>query len=344
MSAILLTLKNVFHGFVAATMLIPILLTMGNAGDPNTPVETYPDSDNPYITEYLDPDISAHRSGAGIAPQNTLMAFENIIENADELGVDTFEFDVQITADGELVLLHNLTYDDTSNAVEAFGRENVAVSSITFEEAQVLNLGENFKVNGEYPYRGLRGDDIPYNLKVVSCGDIIDYIEANSNGKEYKYVIEVKSIGSNGKKAVDKLYSVITERNLQNRAIWSTFAPDVSGYMNKNYPEISRTADAIEAVQFYFYFRMNWELSDVSPSYVALQIPYGSSAFDNLINLGSREMINYAHSNNIALQYWTINSEDEVRVLTENGADCIMTDYPKMAYETVKSCNQLSEE
>lgn len=338
MASFLLTIKNIFHGFVAAAMLIPIMLTMGNAGDPDTPVEAYPESDNPYITEYLDPDISAHRSGAGIAPQNTLMAFENIIEQADVLGVDTFEFDVQVTADGELVLNHNLTYDDTTNAVEAFGRENVAVSSITLEEAQVLNLGENFKVNGEYPYRGLRGEDIPYNLRVVTCGEIIDYIEKNSNGKEYNYVIEIKSIGSNGKKAVDELYSVITERNLQNRVIWSTFAPDVSGYMKKNYPEISRTADAIEAVQFYFYFRMDWELSDVSPSYVALQIPYGSSAFDNLINLGTREMINYAHSNNIALQYWTINSEEEVKTLTLNGADCIMTDYPQMAYETVKSC------
>ncbi len=338
MASVLLFIKNIFHGFVAAAMLIPIMLTMGNAGDPNTPVESYPDSTNPYIAEYLNPDISAHRSGAGIAPQNTLMAFENIIEQADALGVDTLEFDVQITADGELVLNHNLTYDDTSNAVEAFGRENVAVSSVTFEEAQVLNLGENFKVNGEYPYRGLRGDNIPYNLRVVKCEDIIDYVEKNSNGKEYNYVIEIKSIGSNGKKAVDKLYSVITERNLQSRAIWSTFAPDVSGYMKKNYPEISRTADAIEAVQFYFYFRMNWELSDVSPSYVALQIPYGSSAFDNLINLGTREMLNYAHSNNIAVQYWTINSEEEVKTLTENGADCIMTDYPQMAYETVKSC------
>ena len=338
MASFLLTIKNIFHGFVAAAMLIPIMLTMGNAGDPDTPVEAYPESDNPYITEYLDPDISALRSGAGIAPQNTLMAFENIIEQADVLGVDTFEFDVQVTADGELVLNHNLTYDDTTNAVEAFGRENVAVSSITLEEAQVLNLGENFKVNGEYPYRGLRGEDIPYNLRVVTCGEIIDYIEKNSNGKEYNYVIEIKSIGSNGKKAVDELYSVITERNMQNRVIWSTFAPDVSGYMKKNYPEISRTADAIEAVLFYFYFRMDWELSDVSPSYVALQIPYGSSAFDNLINLGTREMINYAHSNNIALQYWTINSEEEVKTLTLNGADCIMTDYPQMAYETVKSC------
>lgn len=338
MSAIFLMIKNVFHAAVAVVMLVPIMLTMGDAGNPETPVETYPGSDNPYITEYLDPDISAHRSGAGIAPQNTLMAFENIIKQADTLGVDTLEFDVQITADGELVLLHNLTYDDTSNAVEAFGRKNVFVSSVTLEEAQVLNLGENFKVNGEYPYRGLRGDDIPYNLRVVTCEEIIDYVEANSNGREYKYVIEIKSIGINGMKAVDKLYSIISERNLQGRAIWSTFAPDISSYMKIKYPDMPRTADAIEAIQFYFYYRMNWELSDVSPSYVALQIPYGSSAFDNIINLGTREMLNYAHSNNIAVQYWTINSEEEVVTLTRNGADCIMTDYPQMAYEAVQSC------
>ncbi len=338
MSAIIIILKNIFHGIIAAFMLIPILLTMGEAGDPNTPVETYPGSDNPYIVEYLDPDISAHRSGAGIAPQNTLMAFENIIKEADTLGVDTLEFDVQITKDGELVLSHDLTYDSATNAVEAFGRSNVFVSSITLEEAQVLNLGENFKGNGDYPYRGLRGDDIPYNLRVVTCDEIIDYIEANCGDKQYKFVIEVKSIGINGKKAVDKLYSVITERGLEGRTIWSTFAPDVSSYMKNHYPEISRTADAIEAVQFYFYYRMGWDLQDVSPSYVALQIPYGESAFDNLINLGNREMVNYAHANNIALQYWTINNPDEVKHLTLAGADCIMTDYPQMADEAVRGC------
>ncbi len=338
MAALFLTLKNIFHGFVAAAMLIPIIATMGNSGNPDTPVETYPESDNPYITEYLDPDISAHRSGAGIAPQNTLMAFENIIEQGDSLDIDALEFDVQITADGELILLHDLTYDGTSNAVEAFGKKNNYASAITFEEAQVLNMGENFKGNGDYPYRGLRGDEIPYNLRVVTCDTVIDYIESNSGNKKYNYNIEIKSIGANGKKAVDRLYEIITERNLQDRVIWSTFAPDVSGYMKKEYPDISRTADAIEAVQFYFYFRMGWELSDVKPSYIALQIPYGSSAFDNIINLGTREMLNYAHKNNIAVQYWTINSEEEIMTLTKNGADCIMTDYPQMACEAVIKC------
>lgn len=338
MASIFLFIKNVYHGVVSVFMLIPILLTMGNAGNPDTPVEQYPDSTNPYIREYLDPDIAAHRSGAGIAPENTLMAFENIVEQDTANCVDMLEFDVQITADGELVLQHNKTYDSTSNAVEAFGKEDVYVSAITFEEAQVLNLGENFKGNGDYPYRGLRGEDIPYNLRVVKCETVIDYVEANCGSKKYSYDIEIKSTGINGKKAVDRLYEIITERGLQDRIIWSTFAPDVSGYMKNNYPEISRTADAIEAIQFYFYFRNGWDLQDVNPTYVALQIPYGSSAFDNLINLGTKEMINYAHKNNIALQYWTINNEDEVRHLALSGADCIMTDYPQMAYETVESC------
>lgn len=338
MSAILLAIKNVYHAVIAVFMLIPIMLTMGEAGDPDIPVEVYPESDNPYFAQYLDPDISAHRSGAGNAPQNTLMAFENIIANADTVDVDILEFDVQITKDGELVLMHDLTYDATSNAEEAFGRKNVFVSSVTFEEAQMLNMGENFKGDGSYPYRGLRGDDIPYNLRVVTCDTVIDYIEANCGEKEYKYVIEVKSIGADGKRAVDKLYSVITQRNLQDRVIWSTFAPDVSSYMVKNYPEISRTADAIEAIQFYFYYRMGWDLQDVNPTYIALQIPYGENAFDNIINLGNREMINYAHENNIALQYWTINNENDIIHLTKNGADCIMTDYPQMANEAVQSC------
>ena len=337
MSTIFLAIKNVFHGAVAVVMLIPIIATMGQTGSADTAVE-YPDiTTNQYISEYMNPDISAHRSGGGIAPQNTLMAFENIIENADALGVDTLEFDVQITKDGELVLVHDLTYDGVADVKDTLGKSNVFVSSLTLEEAKKLNMGENFKVDGEYPYRGLRGENVPYNLRVVTCDEVMDYVEANCGNREYRYVIEIKSIGLNGRKAADKLYSVITERGLQNRTVWSTFAPVTSAYMARQYPEIDRTADAIEAVQFYFYYRMNWNLQDVKPTYTALQIPYGASAFDNLINLGNREMLNYAHKNNIAVQYWTINSEEEVRTLAENGADCIMTDYPQMAYEAVRS-------
>ncbi len=330
-------IKNVFHGVLAVFLLIPLLVTMGADDKEGTQVIINENATNQYIREYGNPDVSAHRSGAGVAPQNTLMAFEKMLEENDEFGVDTYEFDVQLTADGELIVLHNLTYDETSNAVEAFGHKNVYASSLTFEEAQVLNLGENFEINGEYPFRGLRGDDIPYNLRVAKCETIIDYIEANSSDKEFNYIIEIKSMGIDGRRAADKLYEIVNSRNMKDRVIWATFIPGVANYMEKNYPDMHRSADVIEAVQFYFYARMDWDLSDLNVSYIALQLPYGDSAAGGIINTGTKALINYAHKNDIAVQYWTINSAEDVEYLAKNGADAIMSDYPDMASEVINN-------
>lgn len=338
MYPIILAIKEAVCTILAVLMLLPTGYSLSDSKSSVTATNPFKSIDNPYIVEHLDPDIAAHRSGAGNAPQNTLMAFENIVEQGEDSCVDTLEFDVQITADGELVLQHDLTYDSTSNAVEEFGRKNVFVSSLTLEEAQVLNLGENFEVNGEYPYRGLRGDEIPENLKVVTCDAVIDYVEANCGDKEYNYLIEIKSIGCEGKKAVDKLYSIISERNLCDRTVWSTFAPDVSSHMKSKYPQMPRTADAIEAVGFYLCFSLGYNLADTNPSYVALQIPYIASIKD-ILDLGSKEMIDYAHSHNIAVQYWTINEAEDVERLTQNGGDCIITDYPEMAFGVIQNCN-----
>ena len=340
MLAFLSVVRNIIHGVMSIVLIIPLLLTAWIPGNPNTPVVVNENATNPYINEYLDTDVSAHRSGAGIVPQNTLMAFEYVMKNNKKLGVDTFEFDVQITADGELILLHNLTYDDTSNAVEAFGYKNVYASELTFDDAyNNLNLGENFTPDdGEtYPYRGLRGKDIPKNLRVVKCETVIDYIEKNSKGKEFKYIIEIKSKGEDGKRAADKLYSIITERNLKDRVIWASSKELVSIYMEEQYPDMPRSARTTEVVVFYIFSRMDWDLADINVSYVALQIPNGKNAMYNFVNLGTREFINYAHKNNIAVQYWTINDAKYAETLVLNGADCIMSDYPQMIFETVDS-------
>lgn len=334
-ASILLTFKQIYYVVTSVVMLIPIMLTMGDDDKPGTQVIINENATNAYVNEYGNPDISAHRSGAGVAPQNTLMAFEKMLENADEFGVDTFEFDVQLTKDGELILLHDLTFDATSDAVEKYGKSNVLASQLTFEEAHELNLGENFELNGEYPYRGLRGEDIPDNLRVATCAEVIDLIEANSNGKEYRYIIEIKSMNFQGYEAADKLYEIVNSRGMKDRVIWATFQPDVAAYMKRNYPDMPRSADVIEVLQFYFFSRMDWDLNDANVSYVALQIPYGSSAAD-LINTGTRDFINYAHQYDIAVQYWTINDAEDAAYLIKNGADTIMSDYPDMVWDLVE--------
>ena len=329
--------KKVYHTAATVVVIIPLLITMGMDDTNKREIIANEDATNPHIVSYGEMEISAHRSGAGIAPQNTLMAFEEVLKQNDKYGVDTYEFDVQVTKDGKLIILHDLTYDSTSNAVEEFGHTDVYANELTYEEAQVLNMGENFEINGKYPYRGLRGDDIPYNLHVPLCEDIIDYIEKNSGNKEYNYIIEIKSKGKDGEVAADELYRIITERNLQDRAIWASSKQEVSNYMQKTYPDMPRSANILEVLQFYIYARMDWDLDVAGVTYTALHIPFGSSAADGIINLGTRQVINYAHKYNIAAQYWTVNSAEDVEYLARNGADCVMTDYPDMAYEVLKT-------
>ena len=50
------------------------------------------------------PLVIAHRGGAAVAPENTLSAFERALA----IGVDGIEFDLQLTQDGALVVVHDL--------------------------------------------------------------------------------------------------------------------------------------------------------------------------------------------------------------------------------------------
>ena len=53
----------------------------------------------------------AHRGASGIAPENTLAAFNKAIE----IGVDAVELDLHGTADGEIVVIHDASLDRTTD-------------------------------------------------------------------------------------------------------------------------------------------------------------------------------------------------------------------------------------
>lgn len=55
--------------------------------------------------------VWAHRGASGYAPENTMIAFEKAIE----MGADGIELDVQLTKDGELVVIHDETIDRTGD-------------------------------------------------------------------------------------------------------------------------------------------------------------------------------------------------------------------------------------
>lgn len=72
----------------------------------------------------------AHRGASGYAPENTRAAFDRALD----MGADAIETDVQLTADGQLVLIHDTTVDRTSD-----GRGPVA--DYTLDELRSLDFG-----------------------------------------------------------------------------------------------------------------------------------------------------------------------------------------------------------
>ena len=79
--------------------------------------------------------IIAHRGGPNYAPENTLPAFQNAIAQ----GVDWLEFDVQMTQDGVLVIIHDETVDRTTDGTGA-------VRDLTFTQIRALDAGNGEKV------------------------------------------------------------------------------------------------------------------------------------------------------------------------------------------------------
>ncbi len=272
--------------------------------------------------------LSGHRAGGGIAPENTMMALKNCVENgAYEL--DIFEFDIHLTADGVPVLIHDGTLDRTSDAVEHFGHEDVRVGEKTYEELRQLNMGEKFEADdGTAPFAGLRGEDIPADLRILTLDEALTYLEANG---EYNYIIEVKNSGETGYKAADILYETLVKFGCVERTVVGTFHNEITAYLDSTYPDLPRSAGVNECIKFYLCSLVNWPVKEGYFPFAALQIP----TTDYTINLGTSRVVNYAHRNNIAVQYWTINDPVEMMRLQSIGADAIMTDVPDLAAEVL---------
>jgi glycerophosphoryl diester phosphodiesterase len=74
--------------------------------------------------------IIAHRGASGHAPEHTFAAYDRAVR----MGADYLEQDLQVTADGELVVLHDPTLDRTTTGAGPVDRH-------TLEEIRALDAG-----------------------------------------------------------------------------------------------------------------------------------------------------------------------------------------------------------
>ena len=315
----------------------------------SAPAYKAPQNPNADTGDYFRPDyghtlISSHRSGKGAAPENTLLAVKSNLIYA-ETDSAIIEMDVQLTGDGVIVLYHSLYLDEVSDSAEYFGRGNTTVFSKTYEELRHLNMGETFSSDGEYPYRGLRGDDIPDDIRIARLSDVFGCVETEAPGK-FRYIIEVKYPHPWAPKIVDGIYELVSQYGMADRVIVASFWPDVTDYMDAHYAgKLNRSANPLEIVDLYGCYTRNDDLSNETFKYTALQMPYYHDHGLLLVgNLGQAGFIDYAHKYGLSVQYWTIDRPEDARFLSEAGADVLMTNYPDRLREALYPADTPREE
>ena len=106
--------------------------------------------DRPYFA-LPGPWLIAHRGGSGLAPENTLAAFDL----AARLGAEALEIDVRRTRDGAVVVFHD---EETTRLTGQAG----TIEARTLEEVGALDAGFSFSTDGgaSSPFRGV-GLEVP---------------------------------------------------------------------------------------------------------------------------------------------------------------------------------------
>jgi glycerophosphoryl diester phosphodiesterase len=89
--------------------------------------------------------VIAHRGNCAHAPENTFPSFDQAVA----LGADALEFDVRLTRDGHVVVIHDAMVDRTTNG-------SGPVSEHTLDELTALDAGARFggAAQGGAPFRG----------------------------------------------------------------------------------------------------------------------------------------------------------------------------------------------
>ena len=247
------------------------------------------------------PLVIAH-AGSELFPHDTLYSLKEYAA----MGVDVLEMDLHMTADGEIILIHDDTVDRTTDGTGD-------VREMTLAEVQALDAGwywTSDEVN--YPFRGL-GITIPTLREVFETFP------------DHPMIIEIKQ--EEPSMAVP-LCELIREYGMEEKLLVPSFIDTAIQEFRTACPEVATAAAHDEVLDFVVrsYLLMG---GTASPKFQALQVPEEDSGIPIVTPL----FLWFAHNRNVEVHIWTINDPADMRRFIDMGVDGIMTDRPDLLKE-----------
>lgn len=247
------------------------------------------------------PLVFAHRGSSHLFPENTEFAFDR----AFSMGVDGFETDIRLTKDKEIITHHNEDIDETSNGC---GK----VIDYTVDEIQSFNFGYKFvDINGNKPFL-----EKVSGLNPMKTTDFF-----RKYGNRVLYSIDVKDEGENGKIAAELLYKYVKEFKLEKNVIFASFHDEITDYLrNISNGDIIISGSKNKSKEVVYSSYLGYDFFKKFDTQ-GLQLP----TFHTL-PLATKYLIYKLHKHNMFIQYWTINTKDEMKKLIDKKVDGITTD------------------
>ena len=199
----------------------------------------------PLVFQSDRPLVFAHRGGARLAPENTMVA----IDNGMSLGSDGLEIDTHLSADGIPVVIHDPTLDRTTDRTGP-------VSALTAAELARVDAGFQFSIDGGHPFRG-KGHGVPR---------LDDVLARHTTAR---IIIEMKGGEPELARAVA---AAVKKAGAVDRICVSSFQQTSVDTIRAEHPEIVTSASVREARWTLHRSWVRWPFISRQP-YVAFQVP-----------------------------------------------------------------------
>ena len=241
--------------------------------------------------------FAAHRGGALLWPENSLLAFRNA---AETLGADFLEFDVHLSKDGEVVVIHDPTLDRTTT-----GRG--PVRERTLAELRALRLRDRTGTVTDETVPAL--DDV-VTLAMRTRRQMLLEIKVDEAGHRYPGIEEKVFAVLDRHVASPATVVMAFERETWRRV--RALRPDARAgalYSRRSLGDLGSTLEA--------------ELDHARQAGVAVL-----GLHQGLINADTVALVRKAR---MSLGVWTVNDEAAIRRFIGLGVDVIITDRPDLA-------------
>ena len=231
--------------------------------------------------------VWAHRGASAYAPENTLLAFETAIKH----NADGVELDVQLTKDGELVVIHDEKIDRTSNG-------NGFVKDYNLSELKKFNFNRSFPQYGCVPiatleevYELLKPTNLTINVELKTGIIFYEGIE-------------------------EKLINLAAKMNIEHRIIYSSF----NHYSLLNLRKLKTDTKIGLLFQDIFVnipdYAVKLGADALHPAGYILQL---------------HKFIEESKEKNLKLHVWTVDDEVHIKRCKELGIDAVITNKPDVA-------------